>query len=133
MTHFIWHVRAKMAYATESCCNETCRLYSDFETQLSASSSGFVLSKHHDRRYLIWRMAAASRRATIGLAEIMTVRRWSERLLPRPSIAQETNVPERHLIQFLMDDKMGQKAKQFDKYSSSRILVEMRKAAAKCY
>jgi glutathione S-transferase len=129
MTHFIRHVREKIPYAIERYSNETRRLYSVLEVQLSASSSGFVLSKFTIVDIVFWSMVAASGWAGVDLDEFPTVRLWYERLLSRPGIAKGMNVPEPHPIQVLMDDKTGEKAKQFEEYSRSWVLSGMRKDA----
>ena len=39
------------------------------------------------------------------------------------------NVPESHPVQVYMDDKTGQKAREFEKYSRSWVLTGMAKDA----
>lgn len=129
MTHFNRHVREKIPYAIERYTNETRRLYSVLEKQLSKSSSVFILSKFTIVDIVFWSMVAASGWAGVDLEEFPTVRGWYEKLLRRPSIAKGMNVPEPHPIQVLMDDKTGEMAKKFEEYSRSWVLSGMRKDA----
>lgn len=127
MTHFNRHVPEKIPYAINRYTNETRRLYKVLETQLTSSKSGYVLSKFTIVDIVYWSMVAASGWAGVDLNEFPAVSEWYRRLLDRPSVAKGMNVPEIHPVQALMDDKTGEKAKQFENYSRSWVLLGMRK------
>lgn len=129
MTHFNRHVTEKIPYAIERYSNETRRLYSVLEKQLATSQSGFILSKFTIVDICFWSMVAASGWAGVSLAEFPEIHRWYEKVLSRPSVAKGMNVPEPHPIQVLMDDKTGQKAKEFEEYSRSWVMTGMAKDA----
>ena len=129
MTHFNRHVREQIPYAIERYSNETRRLYAVLEKKLSTSNSHFILSKFTIVDIVFWSMVAAAGWAGVSLQEFPATREWYERLLSRPSIAKGMNVPEPHPIQVLLDDKTGQKAREFEDYSRSWVLAGMQKDA----
>ncbi|KAM0263219.1 hypothetical protein ACHAQJ_001374 [Trichoderma viride] len=129
MTHFNRHAPEKIPYAINRYTNETRRLYKVLNTQLSSSKSGYVLSKFTIVDIVYWSMVAASGWAGVDVNEFPAVSEWYRRLLDRPSVAKGMNVPEIHPVQALMDDKTGEKAKEFENYSRSWVLLGMREDA----
>lgn len=129
MTHFNRHVPERIPYPVERYTNETRRLYTVLEKQLSTAKSGYILAKFTIVDIVFWSMVAAAGWAGVDLDEFPAVSEWYSRLLSRPSIAKGMNVPEMHPVQALMNDKTGEKAKQFEEYSRSWVLLGMRKDA----
>jgi glutathione S-transferase len=129
MTHFKRHVVEPIPYAIERYTNETRRLYAVLEKQLASSGSGYILSKFTIVDICFWAMAAASGWAGIDLDEYPNVGKWYSSLLDRPGVQRGMNIPEPHPVQALMDDKTGEKAKEFEEYSRSWVLLGMKRDA----
>ncbi|KAH6669164.1 glutathione S-transferase GstA [Plectosphaerella plurivora] len=95
--HFNRYAPEKIQYGIDRYVNETRRLYRTLDTQLAASSSGFIVG---DRLTVAdiacWGWVASHRWAGLDIDEFPAVRAWLYRLLERPGFEKGRHVPKPH-------------------------------------
>lgn len=125
-THFLRHVPERIPYALDRYHNETRRLYSVLEKQLSQKIKGYIVGdKFTIVDIAFWSLAATTPWAGLDLDEFPAVKEWYERLLQRPSIREGMNVPEPHGVIALAGDKDGELTKKFEEFHRKWVIDGM--------
>ncbi|KAJ5736650.1 uncharacterized protein N7483_001775 [Penicillium malachiteum] len=131
-THFLRHVPEKIPYALDRYHNESRRLYSVLEKQLSNNNGGYIVGdKFTIVDIAFWSLAATAPWAGLDLGEFPAVQAWYTRLLTRPSIQNGMNVPEPHGVVALAEDKDGQLTKKFEQFHREWVMDGMKSDAQK--
>ncbi|KAJ5200969.1 hypothetical protein N7449_005772 [Penicillium cf. viridicatum] len=126
-THFLRHVPERIPYALDRYHNETRRLYSVLEKQLSQKTKGYIVGdKFTIVDIAFWSLAATTPWAGLDLDEFPAVKEWYERLLQRPSIRKGMNVPEPHGVIALAGDKDGELTKKFEEFHRKWVIDGMK-------
>ncbi|KAK3359894.1 glutathione S-transferase [Lasiosphaeria hispida] len=114
--HFFRYAPEKIPYGITRYQNETRRLYSVMETQLSKSESGFLVG---DRLTIAdissWGWVAAHDWAGVSLDEFPHLAAWVEKLVARPGIEKGRHVPSEHTVlsrKKLTDEEADKLAKE---------------------
>jgi glutathione S-transferase len=120
--HFNRYAPEKIQYGIDRYINETRRLYRVLDTQLAASSSGFIVG---DRLTVAdiscWGWVASSRWAGVDIEEVPAVRAWLFRLLERPGFEKGRHVPKPHTA----FEQLKQSQEELDKQAeSSRAWIQ---------
>ncbi|KAH8812609.1 glutathione S-transferase [Xylogone sp. PMI_703] len=95
-SHFLIYAPTKIQYGIDRYVNETRRLYSVLDTQLSKSKSGFLVGDHisiADVAALSWVIYATY--TSIDMTEFPSLKQWEERMSARPGISRGFHVPIR--------------------------------------
>ena len=128
--HFFRYAPEKIQYGIDRYQNETRRLYSVLDKQLSASKSGFLVG---DRLTIAdianWGWVASAAWAGVDLAEFKHLQDWEERLVKRPGFEKGRNVPSPQVHRGIVNDP--KKAEEEAKKASSWIMEGQKQDAKK--
>jgi len=95
--HFSRYAPEKIEYGINRYRNETRRLYKVLDTQLEASTSGYLVG---DRCTIAdmacWGWVASAKWAGIELDDFPSLKAWVVRMLERPGVQKGANVPSPH-------------------------------------
>ncbi|GAB1314852.1 Glutathione S-transferase 2 [Madurella fahalii] len=95
--HFTRYAPVKIEYGITRYQNETRRLYRVMETQLSKSTSGYLVGEKCTIADLAcWGWVAASNWAGVSLDDFPHLNAWIDRILARPASEKGRHVPKRH-------------------------------------
>ncbi|KAH8664177.1 glutathione S-transferase [Xylariales sp. PMI_506] len=97
LNHFNRYAPEKIQYGIDRYKNETRRLYRTMDTQLKASSSGFLVG---DRLTIAdiscWGWVASAAWAGVDINEFPALKAWRDKLLARPGLEKGRNIPSPH-------------------------------------
>lgn len=106
--HFFRYAPEKIPYAINRYISEAERLYGVLETQLAASSSGFLVG---DRLTIAditsWGWVTSGPWAGIDMTKFPALQKWQKTLEQRPAVARGADVPEPSKIKLLLSDPVA--------------------------
>lgn len=119
--HFSRYAPEYIEYGVNRYVNETRRLYSVLENQLSKSKSGYLVG---DRATIAdishWGWVSCAGWSGIDIDEFPQLKAWEERMASREALEKGRHVPEPHTIKDLLKDK----AKMEEVAAKSRAWVQ---------
>ncbi|KAL7806650.1 glutathione S-transferase [Trichoderma gracile] len=129
--HFSRYAPEKIQYGIDRYTNETRRLYSVLDTQLSKSPSGYLVG---DRVTIAdiasWGWVASHAWAGVSLAEFPHLEKWLHALLERPGFEQGRHVPKPHTafeLAKLSPEEMDKKAEETRRWIQESMKAEAKK------
>jgi glutathione S-transferase len=126
--HFNRYAPVKIQYGIDRYINETRRLYSVLERQLSKPNHPYLVGEKltiADIANWTWVYSAAW--AGVDITEFPKLQEWEQRVLERPAVEKGRHVPDRHRIKEILADK--EKMKEYEAKSSQWVMESMKDAA----
>ena len=102
---FFRYAPTKIEYGIDRYLNETRRLYRVLETQLSTSTSGFLVGDHisiADIANLSWVIYGGY--TGIDMSAFPNLKKWDDMLSARPGISKGFNIPKKLMVKEKADD-----------------------------